>query len=274
MELVPLAEPPARPAARSMQLVLVRANGPLFYSLAAASLFEVGMPLAADRMLHFFAADAPFERWLRTEWLPQKQLRARQLREYIEAAWPEYDWTGGLEHYRWMIDACGPAPAQQPTAAHEALARCVVSAQSSVFYRSVARWADDSRLRALSRQMAHEDATAFLRFRELYERRLRVQGLGCTSAWTTALACVRSARDYLVPRAFGAVNAQCAAHVPFPTLEYPEFISRMSAVIERHGDLRMPERVLLRTWRRSPRLPLQEAQRRFPTTFRPVLKSS
>jgi hypothetical protein len=90
MELTAL-QPASRPAQRPVQLVLIRANGPLFYSVASASLLEADMPLAADRLLHFFGTDRVLSQWLKDDWLPRKVARARQLREYVETVWPEYD---------------------------------------------------------------------------------------------------------------------------------------------------------------------------------------
>ncbi|HYC47547.1 MAG TPA: hypothetical protein VED01_18890 [Burkholderiales bacterium] len=268
MELQALPVAP-RPTQRPVQLVLVRANGPLFYSLAAASILEATMPLAADRLLHFFASDRTLATWVTSEWLPRKRERARNLRAYVESTWPEYDWMGGAEQFRAAASAGGGL--HQPTAAHEALARCVATAQSGIFYRSLARWADDARLRELARVMALEEAESFAQFRGLYDRRLRVQGFGCTAAWTTALSCVRAARDSQVPRAFHAISAHCAPHVPFPVLDYSEFLVRMGSVIERHGNLGTPERVLFRTWKGRPRVRLPEAAPPQVTTFRPVL---
>lgn len=258
---------------RPVQLVLVRANAPLFYSLNAASLLESGMPRAADRLLHFFGSDQTLGQWVTTEWLPRKMTRAAQLREYITAMWPEYDWIGGHEQYHAAAEADGGTAPNLPTGVHEALARCVATAQSGVFYRTLARWAEDPRLRELARNIAEEEASSFAHFRALYDRRLRVQGLGCTAAWATALACARTTRDSQVPRAFSAINAQCAVHTPFPLLEYPEFLTRMGSVIERHGNLGTPERVLFRTWKARPRLPPTRAlEPRGPGRFTPVLK--
>lgn len=260
---------------RPVQLVLVRANAPLFYSLNAASLLESGMTLAADRLLHFFGSDQMLGRWVSTEWLPRKMARAAQLRDYITATWPEYDWIAGQERYHSAAEADGGMGLHRPTGVHEALARCVATAQSGIFYRTLARWAEDPRLRELARAIAGEEAVSFGHFRSLYDQRLRVQGLGCTAAWATALACVRTTRDSQVPRAFSAINAQCAAHTPFPLLEYPEFVSRMGSVIERHGNLGTPERVLFRTWKARPRMrshPLPE--QRAPGRFTPVLKAA
>ena len=260
---------------RPVQLVLIRANAPLFYSITAASLLEADMSLAADRLLHFFGSDPAFGRWITTDWLPRKMTRARELREYVTTTWPEYDWTSGREQYLCAADADGGPVPHRPSGVHEALARCVATAQSGVFYRTLARWAEDPRLRELARTIAQEEALSFSHFRNLYDRRLRVQGLGCAAAWTTALACVRTTRDTQVPRAFSAINAQCVAHTPFPVLEYPEFVTRMGSVIERHGNLGTPERVLFRTWKARPRVrPVALPDQRAPGRFTPVLKAA
>lgn len=275
MEANVLLQPTARFAPRSIQLVLVRANGPLFYSVAAASLLEAAMPLAADRLLHFFGADRALSSWVNTEWLPRKLSRAAELRNYMATVWPEFDWNASLEHYRTSGRGEGASAPRRPTGAHEALARCVATAQSGIFYRSLARWAEDAKLRELAATIAQEEALSFTHFRNLYDRRLKAQGFGCTAAWSTALGCVRSARDGHVPRAFHAINAQCAVQVPFPVLEYPEFVRRMGAVIERHGNLGSPERLLFRPWKAQPRLPAPggEQQRALPW-FRPVLQAA
>lgn len=274
MEANARLQPTARFAPRPIQLILVRANGPLFYSLATASLLEAAMPLAADRLLHFFGADRAISQWVNAEWLPRKLSRAAELRNYMSTVWPEFDWHASLEHYRTVGCGDGAVAPRRPTGAHEALARCVATAQSGIFYRSLARWAEDAKLRELARNIAQEEALSFNHFRDLYDRRLKAQGFGCGAAWTTALGCVRSARDGHVPRAFNAINAQCAVQVPFPVLEYPEFVSRMGAVIERHGNLGTPERLLFRAWKAHPRLPAPNGEQRALPWFRPVLKAA
>ena len=275
MEVTALLQPTLQASPiRPVQLVLVRANAPLFYSVASASLLESGMPLAADRLLHFFGSDPVLDRWVRHEWLPRKIARTAQLRDYVTATWPEYDWMAGHEQYRAAAEAEGGLGRHRPTGAHEALARCVASAQSGIFYRTLARWAEDPRLRTLARAIAEEEAASFVQFRRLYDRRLRAQGFACTAAWTTALACVRNARDAQVPRAFDAIASQCAPNSPFPVLEYPEFVKRMGAVIERHGHLGTPERILFHAWRGEPRVRAMRTDRRSPAWFTPVLKAA
>lgn len=259
-------------AHRPVQLVIVRANGPLFFSLGAASLLEANAQAYAERLLHFCAEDRVFCDWITNEWLPRKTARARELRHYIETTWPEFDWAAAWDQYRAMLEAdSGP---KRPTAAHEALARCVTAAESALFYRCLARWADDRRLRDMARSMASEEASSLPYFRAAFERRAKVQGFGVIAAWRTARACVRTARDTLLPIAFEVLGLQWGPNAPFAELGYPEFTARMRAVIERHGELGMPERLLLRPWKRHARLPTADVVARARPLFRPLIQAA
>ncbi len=172
-------------AHRPIRLVIVRANGPFFYSVAAAALLESNVAANAERMGRFFAGDGELCAWIHGEWRPRKADRAEQLRWYVEAIWPEFDWPAAWEHYRALSEVDGGAGPRQPTAAHEALARCMVAAQAAVFYRTLTRWADDARLRDMARTMAREEAASLPRFRAAFEQRARARGLNFVGAWRT-----------------------------------------------------------------------------------------
>jgi hypothetical protein len=273
METTTLLHPTHRSAQRSIQLVLVRANGPLFYSIAAASLLEALAPAYSERLRHWFRTDRAFSDWIENEWLPRKATRAAELREYVKKTWPEFDWTAAFEQCRGAVASDGGMGPHRASAAHEALARCVAASESSVFYRSVARWADDPRLREMAASIAHEEALSFSHFRAAYERRARVQRFRFFAAWRATQACMRTAKDLHVANAFRAISAQCGPNVPFPVMDYAECLRRMRAVIEHHGDLGTAERILLRTWKSRPRIPkVQQSQARAVASFRPVLK--
>lgn len=260
---------------RPIQIVLVRANGPLFYSVAAASLLESIAPLYARRLLDLTRGDAALVRWVCEEWLPQKAARARVLQGYVERTWPEFDWQCAHEQHRAAAAADGGLGPQRATAAHELLARCVASAQSGVLYRCLARWADDPALREIGAGIAQEEAAWFARFRAAYDAAAQDQGFGAISAWRTARACVRTARDIHLPLVFRMIGAQCGAHVPFPVLRYSEFLRRMRPVIERYANPGSPERLLFRPWLGRPRVPkVYEKQHRYPDWFKPLFNTS
>jgi hypothetical protein len=275
MEMTTLLHPAHRSAPRSMQLVLVRANGPLFYSIAAAALLESLAPVYTARLRHLFRTDHAFCDWMENEWLPRKAARAAALRDYVEKTWPELDWTSTFEQCRGAVESDGGLGPHKATAAHEALAHCVAATESGVFYRSVARWADDPRLREMAASMAHEEALSFPHFRAAYERRARFQRFGLFAAWRAMQANMRTARDLHLATAFRTIRGQCGPNVPFPVMDYAEFLRRMRAVIERHGGLGTVERILLRTWKSRPCVPnIPESQPRAAACFRPVFKAA
>jgi hypothetical protein len=260
---------------RSIQVILVRANGPLFYSVAAASLLESIAPLYAQRLLYLARGDEPLAQWVADEWLPQKAARARALQEYVERTWPEFDWAGAHEQHRAAAAADGGLGPQRATAAHELLARCVAAAQSGVIYRCLARWPDDPLLREIAAGCAQEEAAWFTRFRTAYDAAARTQRFGIASAWRTARACVRTARDTHLPHVFAAIAAQCGPQVPFPLLRYSEFLRRMRPVIERYANPGSPERLLFRPWNGRPRVPkIYEKKHGHPDWFKPLFKAA
>lgn len=258
-------------ARRQTRLAIVHANGPFFYSVAAASLLEAFAPRYAERVLHFFRGDQTLCDWIRNEWSPRKVARAKELREYIETTWPEFDWRAAHEQYGSAIEQNGGPGPHRATAAHEALARCVAAAQSALFYRALARWADDLILRDMARVMAQEEALSFAYFRAAFERRARVERVGFVAAWRTALSCVRAARDTGVRLAFEAIVAQWGPNTPFPAIDYIEFAKRMKGVIERQARLGLPERVLFWSWKRVPRVAAVAPRQSVSKWFKPVL---
>lgn len=275
MESPALLPTPAQFSHRPIHVVLARANGPLFYGVAIASLLEATAPLSVQRLLRFVRNDGAFCAWVMGDWLPHKAASARALQVYVEKRWPEYDWARACEQYRACATGEGGLGPRHATAAQELLARCVAAAQAGLFYRGLARWADDPDLRQMARAMAQGEAKSFQQFRKAYEARASAQRFGFAMAWRTARACVRTARDIHVQLAFRAINTQCGSHVPFPVLSYDEFITRMRRVIERHSEIGTPERILLGAWKHSP-APSRIAEPRYcvPDWFKPFFKGA
>jgi hypothetical protein len=271
MELQALSPAAPRYVHRPIELVLVRANSTLFYSVAAASLLEAVAPVYAQRLVHFLRSDPPLHDWVVNRWLPQKAARAKALQEYVQQTWPEFDWWSAYEQYRACVEGEGGLGPRRPTLARELLARCIAASQCGVFYGCLARWADDRRLREMARGMAHEEALSFRRFRAAHDRRARAERLGFGSAWQTALACVRTSRDTHLPLVYRAIDAQCSAHMPFPVLRHGEFVKRMRSVIERFCEFGAAERVLFNSWKKRRRLVrTEEKQHRPPEWFKPM----
>ena len=264
-------QPQAPAAPKSMKLVLIRANGALFYSVAAAAVLESTAERGAERMLHLFSDDPELCEWLSAEWLPRKSARARLLREYVEQTWPEFDFAPALHEYAAAADGERGLAPQRPSAAHEALTRCLTAAQAALFYGALSRWAEDHRLRELATAFAQEESPALARFRAVYERSARTEGMRWLTAWVTARRLVRLSRDVQLPFVFACLAAHWRPHAPIAEMSYRDFVRRMRGVMRHRGNLGFAERRLFAPWARRPRLRVAQRTGRVASWFKPVL---
>ena len=227
---------------------LVRFNGLAFHSLAAASFLETAVPGHVNRCTQVFGAHPDVGLWLEQVWWPQRAELGRQLREYVEATWPEFDWNAAYHEYYECHRPRAGLESGHGGLALEALGLCVTAAQAALFYRALANSADEPALRALEREAACDHAGFFDYFRALYERCQQFQRVGFTATWRTVIAISRSARDHDVAAAFQALAPNWKGAAIVPGLDYPEYRKRMAQLIKRHAGLGPVERLLFRPW--------------------------
>lgn len=227
---------------------LVRFNGLTFHSLAAASFLETAVPLQVNRLARPFG-DRPDARfWLEQVWWPQRAELGRQLRGYVEATWPEFDWEEGYQDFCQRYRPGAGLEGRPAGAAAEALGLCATAAQAALFYRSLASSADEPVLRALARAAAADHAGYFDFFRALFERCRENERVGLAATWRTLVAVCRSARDHDVAVAFDALGSNWKAAPIVPALGYPEYRWRMARLIQRHAAPGPVQRLLFRPW--------------------------
>jgi hypothetical protein len=241
------------PTPKSMKLVLIRANGALFYSVAAAAVLESDAERAAGRMLDVFAADAPFCAWIKSEWLPCRRARARVLRDYIEQTWPEFDFAAALHEYAATSEGERGFGPQRTSAGHEALARCVSASQAALFYGALALWAEDQRLREVASASSQEESGALVRFRAVYERNASAGNMRWLASWFAARRMMRMCRDVQLPFLFACLSAHWRPHAPIAEMSYRDFVRRMRGVVRHRGKPGWAERAVFAPWGRRPR---------------------
>lgn len=239
---------------------LVRFNGTMFHALAAASFLETAVPLHVGRFAHAFGADPDLRLWLEQIWWPRRAELGRQLRVYVEATWPEFDWSAAYREFQNGYRPCTGLEGSRARVAREILGLCAMEAQAAMFYRALARSADEPQLRALAAQAACEHAEFFERFRSCFERRKRTERIGFMAAVRAVNAVCRSARDHDVAAAFRALGQHWSEDMIVPVMPYPEFRQRMLQLLLRHAALGQLERFLFRAWlERARARPAQQA---------------
>jgi len=255
---------------------IVRFNGLLFHSLAAASFLEMAVPLHVNRLNQVFAARPDVVLWLEQVWWPQRAEHGRRLRDYLEATWPEFDWKAAYQEFYESYRPRSGLEGRGAGTALEALGLCVTAAQAAVFYRALANCADEPALRALARQAARDHGGCFDYFGTLFERCKRDERVGLVTSWRTVRAACRSARDFDASAAFEPPGRHWGGAPTVPVLGYGEFRSRMAPLIQRHAALGRIERLLFRPWLESergapaPQLPEKHAERRLLLAPRPA----
>jgi len=255
---------------------IVRFNGLLFHSLAAASFLEMAVPLHVNRLNQVFAARPDVVLWLEQVWWPQRAEHGRRLRDYLEATWPEFDWKAAYQEFYESYRPRSGLEGRGAGTALEALGLCVTAAQAAVFYRALANCADEPALRALARQTARDHGGCFDYFSTLFERCKRDERVGLVTSWRTVRAACRSARDFDASAAFEPLGRHWGGAPTVPELGYGEFRARMVPLIQRHAALGRIERLLFRPWLESergapaPPLPEKHAERRSLLAPQPV----
>lgn len=263
-------------SAQARTRAIVRFNGLLFHSLAAASFLETAVPLHVNRLNQVFAARPDVVLWLEQVWWPQRAELGRRLRDYLEATWPEFHWNAAYQEFHDSYRPRSGLDSRGASAALEALGLCVTAAQAAVFYRALANCADEPALRALARQAACDHGGCFDYFSALFERCKRDERVGLVTSWRTVRAVCRSARDFDASAAFEPLGRHWGGAPTVPELGYGEFRARMVPLIQRHAALGRIERLLFRPWLESergapaPQLPGKRLERRLLLALQPV----
>ncbi len=227
---------------------LVRFNAVTFHSLATASFLETAVALHVNRQAPAYAAHPDVRDWLEQVWWPQRAELGRQLREYIEATWPEFDWNAAYQDFHESYRRHSRLEGNNGGIAFAALGLCVTSAQAALFYRALANSADEPALRALARRAASDHAGFFDYFRALFERCKQFGRVGFTATWRTVIAVSRSARDHDVATAFQVLGDNWHGAPIVPSLGYSQYRERVLQSIRRHAALGPIERLLFRPW--------------------------
>lgn len=234
---------------------IVRFNGLMFHSLATASFLETAVPAQVHRAGLALAGCPDAAQWLEQVWWPRRSGIGRRLREYVQTTWPEFDWNAAYQEFYEARRAAGRPGGGRRGPALAALELCATASQAAVFYRALARCADEPALRALAREAADEHAAYFDHFRGWFERSRRHGRVGLVAGLRTVLATCREAREHDVRAAFEPLARHWTGPGTVAELGYEEYRARMASFIQRHVALGCLERLLFRPWLEPARAP-------------------
>jgi len=256
-----------KPDEDARRRAMVRLNGMMFYSVAFASFLESTAPLDTARLMRLAQGHSELRQWLEQVWLPGRAERGRLLREYVETTWQEFDWQSAYEEFCESYRLRTAAHLESHGHALELFARCVTETTLAIFYRTLAKGADEPGLRALAAAAARDHLGYFTYFRGAFERLNGGKRAGFTATWRAAVASCRASREVDVAAAFQPLGRHWHGGWVFPELTYPEFLGRLAQLLKRHTTLGPMERLMFRPWLNPPRT--MEVPRRLGTASGP-----
>lgn len=232
---------------------MVRLNGMMFYCTGIASFVESTAPLDTRRLLRLSDGLADVRPWLERVWLPARAKRGEAFRAYIGDTWPEFEWDAAYDEFLAVYQLRTAVRVEPPGHHLEFVARCVTETSLAVFYRSVARSADEPRLRELAASASTEHSTYFSYFRRLLDRLNGHRRIALAASCRAAIVSCRAAREVDVAAAFSPLNRYWHGGWVFPELSYAGFLARLAQLLRRHGELGSLERLLFRPWFTAPK---------------------
>lgn len=240
---------------------LVRFNPLLFHALAIASLLEASASCRASHLAAAVEAEPDAAHWVANVWRPEREARGRELRAYIEATWPEFDWSGAYEEFCGACHCCPGHAAGLRSPGLGILERCAVESQAAAFYRTIANCADDPALRELARTAAGDHALCFEFFKSRFPCGAGNGRVGFMAACRAVIETSRAARDTDVAVAFHSLGAHWYGTPTVSQLGYQEFLGRMVQLVSRHARLGRMGQLLFYPWFRRAR-PVAPSARR------------
>ena len=232
---------------------MVRLNGMMFYSIGIASFLESTAPLDTARLLRLSAGEPDLQAWLEQQWLPGRADQGLRFRNYIETTWQEFDWSAAYREFRDCYATRTAARVGPPGLALEFVSRCATETMLSVFYRTLARCAEEPEIRAIAHDAARSHAGYFDYFRAAFERSGGRKRAGLARSLRALSTSCHAARAVDVAAAFYPLGRHWHGGWVFPELTYAEFLARLATLIRHHAALGPIERLLFRSWLNPPR---------------------
>jgi hypothetical protein len=218
----------------------------VFYIVVSASFVEITSDLYTRNLSDFFRGDEDILGWIGDVWQREELGHGAQLKNYVHAAWPDFDWDAAYQRF---FDEFSPECAPTAMAAsrrQELVALCVVETGTASLYRMLAESTHEPGLRRITTNIANQEIghykqflRHFLRYRSREEMSV-VAILRAVWAQVTAIAGIDA---YL---AFKHVYLSRNPGVEFTPSAYKAFRTACRKLSSRHFPHRMAVKMLLR----------------------------
>lgn len=175
----------------------------------AASFTESASDIYTGNLVEYFDDDAEIAAWLAAHWEPEELQHGRALRAYVEAVWPQFDWSQAFAAFLVDYSKLCSVEVLGPTRALELASRCVIETGTSTLYRAARDATRDPIFREITDYIQRDEVRHFKYFFEFFRR---YQAAGGASRWAVAkmlLMRVREIRDSDTVCALSHIQSGC-----------------------------------------------------------------
>jgi hypothetical protein len=140
------------------------------YLVAAASFGEIVSDLYTNNLIGQFSGDDEVTAWLVCHWENEELQRGRDLKRYVQFAWPDFDWDRAYRSFFAEYSACCRPEALESTRALEMASRCVVEMGTASYYRTLRRSSPDPVLCRLAGLICEDEVQHYKHFYRYFVR--------------------------------------------------------------------------------------------------------
>lgn len=164
----------------------------LFYLLATASFIESGSDLYTRNLLVYYGGDPEIAEWLRRVWEVEELQHGAALRGYVQAVWPEFDWTRAYEAFLTEYAQVASPDAFESTAQLELAARCMIETGTTSLYQTLLNSTQEPILRKVLTHIRDDEVSHYKHFLRFFRAELARTG---ASRMRVAWAIARRVRE-------------------------------------------------------------------------------
>jgi len=218
----------------------------VFYIVASASFVEITSELYTQNLSDFFRDDEDIVGWIGDVWQREELGHGAQLKSYVHAAWPDFDWNAAYQRF---FDEFSPECAPTAMAAsqrQELVALCVVETGTASLYRMLAEATHEPELSRIATSIANQEIghyKQFLRHFLRYRSREEMSVLAILRAVSAQAAAIDGIDAYV---AFKHVYLSRNPGTEFTPSAYKAFRKGCRKLSSRHFPHRMAVKMLLR----------------------------
>jgi len=154
---------------------VVASDSVLFHRLVSSSFLEITASAYTRNLVAYYADDAEIHDWLVRIWEPEEVNHGEAMRRYVEAIWPDYDWSLAYTAFHDEYTRMCRVEDLHGSLALEMVARCVTETETAATYKMLARYTEEPVLCDLLQRMYRDEVRHYGYFLGYFRRYAEIE---------------------------------------------------------------------------------------------------